>query len=105
MGALSNDPAKLGRYASLIPALQAAGITVAFGIDAVKPAYWKEITVWLTLFAAAFVCLYYLAAFHITETNYFKEDAVIVPLDVVEKMEHQTHVSTLTETPDSALKA
>lgn len=82
MGALSNDPAKLARYCSLVPALQAAGIAIAFGIDAVKPAYWKEFTVWITLFVAAFGCLYYLAAFHITETNYFKEENVIVPVHV-----------------------
>ncbi|KIW32554.1 uncharacterized protein PV07_04085 [Cladophialophora immunda] len=90
MGALSNDPIKLGRYSSLIPCLQAAGITVAFGIDSAKTTYWKQIVVWFTLFGAAFACLYYLAAFHITETNYFKEEAVIVPLDVAEKAGHDT---------------
>lgn len=70
MGSLSNAPAKLARYCGLIPAFQAAGIAIAFGIDATKPAYWKEFTVWLSLFAAAFVCLYVLAFYYIEETNY-----------------------------------
>jgi hypothetical protein len=99
MGTLSNEPTKLARYCSLVPALQAAGITIAFGIDAVKPAYWKEFTVWLILFVAAFGCLYYLAAFHIIETNYFKEDAVIVPVHVA--IEHGKELPEFDEAPSS----
>ncbi len=105
MGALSNDPMKLGRYSSLVPCLQAAGITVAFGLEAVKTAYWKEITVWFTLFMSAFGCLYYLATFHITETNYYKEEAVIVPLEVAEKMEGFSHTTTVNETPSKSAEA
>jgi hypothetical protein len=93
---------KLGRYCSLIPCLQAAGISVAFGIEAVKTTYWKEITVWFTLFVAAFCCLYYLAAFHVTNTNYYEEEAVIVPVEVAEKFEHSGGSENVVNLPQGA---
>lgn len=60
MGALSNDPRKLARFAGLYKAVQSAGAAASFGIDAVATPYLSEflasaILVLISLPLAAFV--------------------------------------------------
>ncbi|KAI9483405.1 MAG: major facilitator superfamily domain-containing protein [Benjaminiella poitrasii] len=68
MGAMSNDPSLLARYAGFYKAMQSAGAAISFGIDAVNiPLRWECLISWL-LVAISFP-LIGVVAHHITETN------------------------------------
>ncbi|KAI8148923.1 major facilitator superfamily domain-containing protein [Fennellomyces sp. T-0311] len=72
MGAMSNDPALLARYAGVYKAMQSAGAAISFGIDAVDvPLHWECLICWL-LVLVSFPPLY-LVANSVTESN-IKQD-------------------------------
>ncbi|KAI7849468.1 major facilitator superfamily domain-containing protein [Circinella umbellata] len=51
MGAMSNDPALLARYAGFYKAMQSAGAAVSFGIDAADiPLRWECLICWVLVF-------------------------------------------------------
>ncbi|KAI8381392.1 major facilitator superfamily domain-containing protein [Radiomyces spectabilis] len=75
MGAMSNDPALLARYAGFYKAVQSAGAAIAFGIDAVNiPLRWECLICWIMVFIS--FPLIFLVANKITETNMVTEDDV-----------------------------
>ncbi|KAF7723995.1 hypothetical protein EC973_001455 [Apophysomyces ossiformis] len=73
MGAMSNDPALLARYAGFYKAVQSAGAAISFGIDAANiPLRWECLICWLLVFISfPFI---YLVANKVTETNVTEED-------------------------------
>ena len=72
MGAMSNDPALLARYAGFYKAMQSAGAAISFGIDAVDiPLQWECLICWLLVFIS-FPPLY-LVASKVTESNIPKD--------------------------------
>ncbi|KAI8380758.1 major facilitator superfamily domain-containing protein [Blakeslea trispora] len=68
MGAMSNDPSLLARYAGFYKAVQSAGAAVSFGIDAVNiPLRWECLICWILMFVS-FPLIGFVAC-HITDTN------------------------------------
>ncbi|KAI9025972.1 major facilitator superfamily domain-containing protein [Phycomyces nitens] len=68
MGAMSNDPNLLARYAGFYKAVQSAGAAIAFGIDAVDiPLRWECLICWLLVFVSFPLIL--LVANKVTETS------------------------------------
>ena len=67
-------------------AVISAGTAISFGVDATAQPYENENA---GLFALATLCwplLFYVAWNYISETNYFVDEAVIVPMHVREEM-------------------
>lgn len=68
MGAMSNDPALLARYAGFYKAMQSAGAAVAFGIDSTAIRLrWECLICWLLVFIS--FPLIFVVANKVTETN------------------------------------
>lgn len=64
----------------------AAGEAICFGLDSIKVPYIKEAGVLFAFYASSVLIFCYLAAFHITDTQYFaSEDGVVIPKHVVEE--------------------
>jgi hypothetical protein len=57
-----------------------AGTAVAFGVDASSPPYSAESAGWFGITTICWPILLFIAAFHVTDTNYGRETQVIVPL-------------------------
>ncbi|KAI8138334.1 major facilitator superfamily domain-containing protein [Fennellomyces sp. T-0311] len=75
MGAMSNDPSMLARYAGFYKAVQSAGAACAFGIDTGSVRLrWACLISWLLLFVS--FPLIILVASKINETNITEEDFV-----------------------------
>jgi len=87
LASLTNDPKKSGHYAGLLRSVMAAGTAIGFGIAAagvsIRTQFIAHITLqFLAVFPQAFV-----AVMCVTDTNYFKEDDVIVPKHFVDMLE------------------
>ncbi|KAI9475922.1 MAG: major facilitator superfamily domain-containing protein [Benjaminiella poitrasii] len=68
MGAMTNDPALLARYAGFYKAVQSAGAAVAFGIDASAIRLrWECLICWILVFIS--FPLIFLVANKVTDTN------------------------------------
>ncbi|CEP07738.1 hypothetical protein [Parasitella parasitica] len=68
MGAMSNDPSLLARYAGFYKATQSAGAAISFGIDAVNiPLRWECLICWLLVFVS--FPLIAVVAYNVSETN------------------------------------
>ncbi|OWZ72512.1 hypothetical protein AYX14_01977 [Cryptococcus neoformans] len=77
MGALTNDPFTLARYAGLYKAVQAAGSAISFGVDAAKTPYLNEhLSSWIMLLVCLPLAAYVI--FHLEDTNYKPEEVVYV---------------------------
>ena len=65
----------------------AAGEAICFGFDSVAVPYVKEAGVIFAFYATGVLVFCYLAAFHITETQYHLagEDGVVIPKHVMEE--------------------
>jgi hypothetical protein len=75
MGAMSNDPGMLARYAGFYKAVQSAGGAISFGIDAVHTDLrWECLISWLLIFIS--FPLIALVTWNITDTNITEEDFV-----------------------------
>lgn len=73
MGAMSNDPSLLARYAGFYKAMQSVGAAIAFGIDAVNiPLRWECLIAWLLVFVS--FPLIAIVANAVTETNEVYDD-------------------------------
>lgn len=73
MGAMSNDPSLLARYAGFYKACQSAGAAIAFGIDAVNiPLRWECLICWILVFVS--FPLIAVVANRVTETNIVEKD-------------------------------
>jgi hypothetical protein len=79
MGAMSNDPALLARYAGFYKAMQSAGAAAAFGVDSSAiHLRWECLICWILVFIS--FPLIFLVANKITETN--NEEVVVIGEDV-----------------------
>ncbi|KAG1053259.1 hypothetical protein G6F46_000817 [Rhizopus delemar] len=68
MGAMSNDPSLLARYAGFYKATQSAGAAISFGIDAVNiPLKWECLICWILVFVS--FPLIFVVANNVSETN------------------------------------
>ncbi|CAO3628044.1 unnamed protein product [Mucor fragilis] len=76
MGAMSNDPSLLARYAGFYKATQSAGAAISFGIDAVNiPLKWECLICWLLVFVS--FPLIAVVAHNVSETNEESADSQI----------------------------
>jgi MFS family permease len=68
MGAMSNDPTMLARYAGFYKATQSAGAAISFGIDAVNiPLRWECLICWILVFVS--FPLIAIVANNVSDTN------------------------------------
>ncbi|KAI9305640.1 major facilitator superfamily domain-containing protein [Cunninghamella echinulata] len=73
MGAMSNDPSILSRYAGFYKALQSAGAAISFGIDACNiPLKWECLICWILVIISFPSML--LVANNVSDTNATTED-------------------------------
>ncbi len=86
LATLTNDPQLLARYSGVFRAGIAAGECVSFGIDSTLLSFKTEVIVYFTLSAIGIIILYSVCYWKTTETNYFAEENVIVPLQVVKNV-------------------
>ncbi|ODV97034.1 hypothetical protein PACTADRAFT_39707 [Pachysolen tannophilus NRRL Y-2460] len=86
IGAMSNDPKVLGTYSGLVPAFQAAGIALAFGIASTTISYTSMFAIWWVLLMVSLPCMFLVIKYYVTDTNYFKEDDVYVPAEYIEQL-------------------
>ncbi|KAH8550314.1 major facilitator superfamily domain-containing protein [Umbelopsis sp. PMI_123] len=75
MGAMSNDPGMLARYAGFYKAVQSAGGAISFGIDAVHTDLrWEALICWLLVFIS--FPLIAVVTWNISDTNITADDFV-----------------------------
>lgn len=68
MGAMSNDPSLLARYAGFYKAMQSAGAAISYGIDAADiPLRWECLICWILVFIS--FPLIAIVANHVSATN------------------------------------
>ncbi|KAG1461038.1 hypothetical protein G6F56_005814 [Rhizopus delemar] len=88
MGAMSNDPSLLARYAGFYKATQSAGAAISFGIDAVDiPLKWECLICWILVFIS--FPLIFVVANNVQESNKDSEDDVSSNTTNFEKAEHK----------------
>lgn len=77
MGAISNDPFQLARYAGFYKAVQSAGGAGSFGMDAVATPFLNEhLASWIMMLAS--FPLAGLVIYHVKDTSYTEEKTVFV---------------------------
>ncbi|EXJ75640.1 uncharacterized protein A1O5_00147 [Cladophialophora psammophila CBS 110553] len=86
LSAMTNSPRKSAVYAGVYRSFLAAGEAICFGLDSIAVPYIKEAGTIFAFYATGVIVFIYLAAFHITETEYFTgEEGVVIPKHVVEE--------------------
>ncbi|EED17435.1 conserved hypothetical protein [Talaromyces stipitatus ATCC 10500] len=82
VGTLTNDPRKLAAMGGFFVAWLSAGTAVSFGVDATAQPYENENAAYFALTTLCWPILYFITWKCTTDTNYMKEDTVIVPIHV-----------------------
>ncbi|KAJ9145453.1 Membrane transporter protein [Pleurostoma richardsiae] len=85
MASLTNDPALCARYAGAFKGTVSLGMCISFTIDSQGVSYRNQVIIQLALYGFGLVCLFWVIAYYVKETNYFLEDSVIVPAKIEEK--------------------
>lgn len=85
LGSLSNDPSVCARYAGAFKGTVSFGMCISFTIDSQMVSYRDQTIIQLCIYALGIVSLLYVIWFHVKDTNYFLEEAVIVPLSAEER--------------------
>ncbi|KAK7533803.1 major facilitator superfamily domain-containing protein [Phyllosticta citribraziliensis] len=85
MSALTNDPVLCARYAGAFKGTVSLGMCVSFVMDSEGISYLTQTIIQLCLYAVGLVSLYGVIWFYVRETNYFLEEAVIVPRRIEEE--------------------
>ncbi|OWB73079.1 hypothetical protein B5S31_g2811 [[Candida] boidinii] len=93
ISSFSNNPQQQSSYSGIIVTFQAAGISIAFGLNAAGVAYEKLLIVWWVLYGTSMICMACAIKFFVTDTDYGKEENVIVPLEARNEIE-QSHLDT-----------
>ncbi|KAJ7021178.1 hypothetical protein C8F04DRAFT_1141804 [Mycena alexandri] len=92
LSSLSNSPTTLARYAGIFKGTVAAGMSVVFGVDSILPPFYLEYYAFglqaLGLAIMAFLCLT-----QVSDSNYFKEADVIVPLEFRDQVTELTDIA------------
>lgn len=84
--ALTNDPSLLARYAGVFRGVTALGMMFSFIIDGNGGTYICQLSFQFACYFVGIVFLYIAAIYFITDTNYFKEENVIVPVHVRQEL-------------------
>lgn len=81
IGALTNSPVKLAHYAGVFRGVLGAGEAICFGLDSIEIPFIDEAGGIFAFYCAGVIAFYYLAWYHIDDSNYFKdgEDGAVVP--------------------------
>ncbi|KAL5335483.1 major facilitator superfamily domain-containing protein [Aspergillus crustosus] len=79
---LTNDPEVLARYASVFRGMTALGMMFSFIIDGNGGTYTTQLSFQFACYFVGIVFLYIVTLCYVTETNYFREETVIVPKSV-----------------------
>lgn len=87
LSSLTNDPRKSGAYAGLIRSVMAGGTAIGFGIAASGVSVRSQFITHITCQFLAVAPQIWVAFMYVTETNYGKEELVIVPENVLVGLE------------------
>lgn len=86
LGCFSNNPRKAANYAGVFRGFLGAGEAICFGVDSIAVPFIGEGGVIAAFYFTGIGILFYLAMFHIKETQYFThEEDVVVPKHVLEE--------------------
>jgi hypothetical protein len=86
LGSLTNQPSRLSHMAGLFVSVLSAGTTSAFGIDSTKTPYEQENGAYFALATISWPILVFIAWRCTTDSNYFREEGVGIPVHV--QLEH-----------------
>ncbi|XXH05712.1 hypothetical protein Hte_012147 [Hypoxylon texense] len=86
LASLTNEPGLCARYAGAFKGTVGLGMCASFVVDARGVSYRDQTAAQLALYVLGLACLAYVVAVYVGDTNYFLEDAVIVPASVEEKL-------------------
>ncbi|OAA55294.1 Major facilitator superfamily domain, general substrate transporter [Niveomyces insectorum RCEF 264] len=86
LGSLTNEPRKLAAIGGFLVSWLSAGTAVSFGVDATVQPYENENAGYFALTTICWPILYFVAWKCVNDTNYDKEENVIVPLHVRKEM-------------------
>lgn len=84
LGAMTNDPCTASHYGGGFRSGLAAGEALFFGIDSLEIPFVREAGVIFALYALGTGIFAYLGVTQIEDTMYFKEEHVVVPLEVLD---------------------
>ncbi|PMD47138.1 hypothetical protein L207DRAFT_478082 [Hyaloscypha variabilis F] len=87
LGSLTNQPSKTGHMVGLFVSVLSAGTASAFGIDSTKTPYERENGAYFALATISWPILFFIAWKCTTDSNYFCEEGVGIPIHV--QLEHE----------------
>ncbi|KAK4575317.1 hypothetical protein LTR86_001171 [Recurvomyces mirabilis] len=87
IGALTNSPSTLAHYAGVFRGVLGAGEAICFGLDSIRIPYIDEAGGIFAFYCVGIVAFYYLAWYHIDDSNYFKsgEEGAVVPNHILKE--------------------
>ncbi|KAK5116713.1 hypothetical protein LTR62_007387 [Meristemomyces frigidus] len=87
IGALTNSPVTLAHYAGVFRGVLGAGEAICFGLDSIRIPYVDEAGGIFAFYCLGIVAFYYLAWYHIEDSNYFKsgEEGAVVPNHILQE--------------------
>ncbi|KIW63090.1 hypothetical protein PV04_09967 [Phialophora macrospora] len=86
LGTMTNDPYTSSHYGGGFRSGLAAGEAFFFGIDSLEIPFIREAGTIFALYAFGTLIFAYLGFYEVQDTMYFKEEHVVVPLEVMNKM-------------------
>ncbi|KAF3399911.1 hypothetical protein F1880_008461 [Penicillium rolfsii] len=86
LGALTNDPYTSSHYGGGFRSALAAGEALFFGIDSLSIPFVREAGAIFALYAIGTLIFAFVAIYGVEDSLYFKEDHVIIPLEISKKM-------------------
>ncbi|GMF07152.1 unnamed protein product [[Candida] boidinii] len=101
ISSFSNNPQQQSSYSGIIVTFQAAGISIAFGLNAAGVTFEKLLIVWWVLYGSSMVCMACAIKFFVTDTDYGKEENVILPLEAREQIEQLPLDTSISVTGDN----
>ncbi|KAF4961810.1 hypothetical protein FSARC_10068 [Fusarium sarcochroum] len=84
LSSLTNDPSLCARYAGAFKGTVALGMCISFTVDSQGMSFRDQIIMQLALYALGICCLFYVISVYVKQTNYFAEEGVVVPVEVLE---------------------
>ena len=85
LASLTNDPSLCARYAGFFKGTTSLGMCISFVMDAKNVSYMNQLIVQFVLYAVGLTMLIGIIWHYVADTNYFKEDDVIVPHHIEEE--------------------
>ncbi|EXJ86206.1 hypothetical protein A1O1_06576 [Capronia coronata CBS 617.96] len=91
VSSLSNDPARCAVYAGFAKGTASLGLCICFIMDTRSVTYMAQCIMQFVLYGIGSLTVIYMLVYHVTDTNYFLEDHVIVPEKVREVAATKLH--------------